>query len=239
MSLKVKNLVVGYYPEVDVINGVSLTAEKGKVTCIIGPNGSGKSTILKTIYGFLKPKKGKIYFKNKEISGMKPYNLVKMGIGYIPQERSLFPTLTTYENLKLSAWNFRNDEERVKKAIDKVYNIFPDLGVKKNDNASILSGGQQRMIEFGRALISGSDTMLVDEPTAGLAPILAADVYNSLESLKESGVTMLLVDQNIRLAMNIADYVYVINHSGRFEEEGRRDQFEDKLASLVRSWIQS
>jgi branched-chain amino acid transport system ATP-binding protein len=237
MGIEVKNLVVGYTPEVDILKGISLSASDRKVTCVFGPNGSGKSTLLKAIYGILKPKDGEIFFNGKKINGMKPYELVNIGLGYIPQERSLFLEHTVYENLKLSAWNFRKDEEKVEKVITEALNLFPDLKGKLHAKASKLSGGQQRMIEFSRAIISGCRAILVDEPTAGLAPIPAKHVYETLEKMKKEGITMLLVDQNIRLALSIADYVYMLNYAGEIEREGQKSEFEKELQDLVKKWI--
>lgn len=233
MLLEVKNLVSGYYSEVDIIKDASLYIEESKVACIIGPNGSGKSTLLKSIFGLLKPKSGIIYYKGEDIRGVKPHILTSKGITYIPQERCIFLDFTVYQNLKIATWSFRKDKGKVKKTLREVYELFPMLEIKSKDKASTLSGGQQRMLEFSRALILHSELMLVDEPTAGLAPKLALEVYQGLRKLKERGVTILLVDQNIKQAVSISDYFYVLS-LGKITL-GTKDRI--KLNDLIREWL--
>lgn len=238
MSLVVKDVFSRYSTSsVDILHDVTVRAEKSRITGIIGPNGAGKSTLLKTIYGFLKPRKGKIYYKGNDITGLKPHVLaLSMRIAYIPQERCIFPDLTVYGNLKVYMWTFRKDKEKVEKSIKEIYEIFPILKTKRNNKASSLSGGQQRMLEFSRVVIQQSELILIDEPTAGLAPKIAMEVYQKMERLKEEGRTVLFVDQNVRQAIRLSDYVYILK-LGRIVEEGPKEKFEAELKSLIQEWI--
>jgi branched-chain amino acid transport system ATP-binding protein len=237
MSLVVKDLVSGYdQSSVDIIRDISLCATENKITGIIGPNGAGKSTLLKTIYGFLKPRRGTIYYGEKDITGIEPYLLARMGIAYIPQERCIFPELTVSENLRAYAWNFRKEKERVAKSIEEIYSLFPALKIKRDDKASCLSGGQQRMLEFSRALIQRAKFILLDEPTAGLAPIIAMEVYDAMKAFTAAGISLLFVDQNVRQAVALSDYIYMLM-PGKIGEEGPKDKFLLNLDSLIHQWI--
>ncbi len=237
MSLEVKDLYVGYYRDIAILQGVSLAAQEGKITTLIGPNGVGKSTLLKTIYGFLTPFRGSIITRGEEITGIAPHLLVYKGISYIPQRRNVFPYLTVEENLVLGAWTFRQDRTRIGQVLEENYARFPDLREKRRQKAGTLSGGQQRMVELGRALMVSPTTLLVDEPTAGLAPKVASEIYYKLRALnEEEGKTILLVDQNIRQALRISDYVYVFE-LGKNKEEGPRERFETDLRELIKDWL--
>jgi len=237
MSLVLKDVFSGYASEIDIVRGISLNAEQEKTTGIIGPNGAGKSTLIKTICGFLKPRKGNIYYKGKDITGMKPHILANVfGITYIAQERNIFLDLTVEENLKVYTWPLRKDPEGVKKSISKVYEKFPILESKLNDKASSLSGGQQRMLELSRAFLQRSELILIDEPTAGLAPKIAMEVYEALGKFKEENLTVLFVDQNVRQAVKLSDYVYMLRF-GQVFEHGPKEKFEKELTSLIHEWL--
>lgn len=237
MSLVLKDVVSGYFPEVDILHGISLHVEGEKITGIIGPNGSGKSTLIKTICGFIKPRKGKIYYKEEDITGTKPHILAgTLGITYIAQERNVFLELTVKENLRVYTWPLRKNQEIVKKSIQKVYEKFPLLKTKLNDKASSLSGGQQRMLELSRAFIQKSELILIDEPTAGLAPKVAMEVYEAMNKFKEEKLTVLFIDQNVRQAVKLSDYIYMLR-SGRISKQGPKEQFESELQSLIHEWI--
>ncbi len=237
MSLVMKEVFAGYDPEVDILQGVSLTAEQGKTTVIIGPNGAGKSTILNTICGLLVPRKGRIYLRGNDITGIKPHILARdYGVTYIAQERNIFPNLTVEENLKIYAFPFKKNSENVKKLIDKVYEVFPVLKNKRKDKALSLSGGQQRMLELSRVFLQKAELILVDEPTAGLAPKIAMEVYDALAKLKEEKFTILLVDQNVKQAVKLSDYVYMVR-LGKVSAHGPSDVFEKKLTSLIHELI--
>ena len=236
MGLEVKEIVVGYHKDIWILQGVSLTARDQEITIIIGPNGAGKSTLLKTVYGYLVPAKGTILYNGEDVTGCKPYKLVCKGIAFVPQSRSVFPDLTVRENLELGAWTFRRDRQRVKNEIERVLYNFPVLQDKLRTRAGTLSGGQQRMLELARALLVRPRTLLLDEPSVGLAPGIMKDIYTVIKSLcREHGVTILLVDQNVKAALDVCDYVYVLN-MGRNDVEGPRDLFGDGT-ELVRSWL--
>lgn len=236
MSIEVKDVIAGYYRDVDVLHGASLYAEKSKITGIIGPNGAGKSTLLKTIYGFLKPKQGTILYDGEDITGLDPYALPLKGVSYVLQRRSIFPLLTVRKNLKMGAWIFRKDKKRIREYLSEVYNRFPVLKERENVKAGALSGGEQRMLELSRALIIRPKTILLDEPTAGLAPKVAMGIYRKLEEIKGEGITILFVDQNIKQAIKLSDYVYVLK-SGRITLEGSSEEFHKKSRTLIKDWL--
>jgi branched-chain amino acid transport system ATP-binding protein len=215
--LEIQDLYVGYYEDLNILQGINVKAQKAKLTAILGANGVGKSTLLKAIYGFLTPNRGKVLLEGKNVVGTPTYKLIDLGLAYIPQHPGIFRWMSIEENLEMGAYTFRGD---------KVYERFPDLKERRKSLAGNLSGGQQRMVEVGRTLMTDPKVMLVDEPTAGLAKLLSEEVYQHLVNLKESGITLLLVDQEIRQALKIADYVYVLE-LGCNKYEGPVDQFTD------------
>jgi branched-chain amino acid transport system ATP-binding protein len=229
--LEVEDLYVGYYKDLNILQGVHVQAREAEITVVLGANGVGKSTLLKAIYGFIHPQKGKIEVDGANIIPLSSHQLVHLGISYIPQRQSIFPYMTVEENMELGAWSFRNDRERVQQKLQDNYNRFPILKDRKRSPAGELSGGMQRMVELGRVLMADPKLILVDEPTAGLAVKLSRDIYDLLVGLKNEGITILLVDQNIRQAIRIADYVYVLE-LGRNRHEGPRDEFDDLKKAL-------
>lgn len=236
MPLIVENVVGGYVPEVDILNGVSIHVEDEAVTCIVGPNGAGKSTLLQTIYGFLKPKRGKILLDHENIIGIDSHEMLGKGIGYLFQRRHIFPNLTVHENLKMGVWILRKRKDEITERINEVYTRFQILRDKKDERAKTLSGGMQRMLELARVLIVEPKVILVDEPTAGLAPKVAMSIYEEIKKLKDEGKTFLMVDQNVKQAVLLADYVYVMQH-GQVIAEGPSEKFRKKLTSLVSGWL--
>ena len=234
--LKIEKLYVGYYADINILQGVSIKVDEAKITSVIGPNGVGKSTLLKAVYGFLKPNKGKILYKDEDITGMEPYTASKRGLTYIPQRRNVFPYLSVEENMEMGGWTFRRNKDRIKRKLQENYNRFPNLAAKRKAKAETLSGGEQRMVELGRALMVDPQLLLVDEPTAGLAPKFAKQIRKKLEELKGEGKTIILVEQNIREAIGISDYVYVLD-LGRNKAEGSREQFATDLKDLVKDWL--
>jgi branched-chain amino acid transport system ATP-binding protein len=236
VSIEANNIVAGYDKSVDILNGVSISVKKSMVTAIFGPNGAGKSTLLKTIYGFIKPKRGSIFFDGNEVTGCTPYNLFCRGVAYIPQQRSIFPYMTVEENLMLGTWYIRKNQEEVKDAIERAFTEFPNLKNRRRIPASRLSAGEQKMLELARALVIKKKVLLVDEPSAGLAPKFAKTIYDELERLRETKVSILLVDQNVRQAMSISDYVYMLD-LGRNKYEGTREEIERNLNELVKTWL--
>jgi len=230
--IEIKDLHVGYYKDLDILRGVSINANTAQITTVLGANGVGKSTLLKAIYGFLKPRAGQILLDGREIMGTPSHELIKTGISYIPQHSSVFPYMSVDDNLRLGAWTFRKDTAQVEQKLEENYQRFPDLRGRKHDNAGVLSGGMQRMVEVGRTLMTDPKVILVDEPTAGLSKMLSADVYRMLVNLRDKdGLTIILVDQEIRQALKIADYVYVLE-LGRNRLAGPASEFTDLTKTL-------
>ncbi|MGD8389138.1 MAG: ABC transporter ATP-binding protein [Desulfobacteraceae bacterium] len=233
--LEVKDVHAGYYRDINILQGVNLTAQNAKLTSIIGTNGVGKSTLLKTIYGFLPPNRGEVSWKGTDITGANPFKMPKLGLTYIPQRRNVFPDMTVEENLQLGAWTYKRDKKRIRRKLDENYERFPVLKDRRKQKAGGFSGGQQRMVELGRAMMIDPDLMLVDEPTAGLAPIVAHDIYDKLTDLKKEGITILLVDQNIKQAIEVSDYVYALA-LGKNMTEGPREDFAN-LKEQIKAWL--
>ncbi len=229
--LDVNDLHVGYYKDLNILQGVNMRAREGQITAVLGANGVGKSTLLKAIYGFIKPQQGTITVGGKDITHLSSHELVHHGVSYIPQRQSVFPFMTVEENLELGAWSFRDDRGQVEQRLEENYERFPILWERRRSPAGELSGGMQRMVELGRVMMTRPDLILVDEPTAGLAVMLANEIYQLLVKLKDEGITVLLVDQNIRQAIKIADYVYVLE-LGRNRHEGPREEFDDLKKAL-------
>jgi branched-chain amino acid transport system ATP-binding protein len=225
--LEIKDLYVGYYRDLNILQNVTLTAESGKITTILGANGVGKSTMLKAIYGFLTPNDGEILLDGESILGVPTYERINKGLAYIPQQPGLFRWMSVEENLMVGAWTFRRDRKRIQRKLEENYERFPILYDKRKQMTGELSGGQQRMVEIGRTLMTDPKVILVDEPTAGLAKLLSEEVYQMLIDLRDDdGLTILLVDQEIREALKIADYVYVLE-LGRNKFEGPAEEFQD------------
>ena len=223
--LVVDDLQVGYQSGVDILQGLSLDVAEGEITLVIGPNGAGKSTLLKTIFGFLKPHRGRIRLREEEITGRAPFALKRRGMSYMPQEINTFPLLSVEENLRMGAWTFRRDKGRLQSRLQRIYEVFPALGEKRKSMAGDLSGGQGRMLSVAREMMPEPRLLLVDEPTAGLAPALVEQIYELLaQARRELGATILLVDQNIEDAVAQADHVYMLN-LGRTKAQGRAAEF--------------
>ncbi|MEA3334662.1 MAG: ABC transporter ATP-binding protein [Chloroflexota bacterium] len=225
--LEVRDLYVGYYKDLNIMQGVSITAANGKITAILGANGVGKSTLLKAIFGFLTPNAGQVLLDDVEITGTPTHKLIDLGLSYIPQQPGIFRWMSVEENLEMGAWTFRGDKTRIQRKLAENYKRFPALKERRRSDAGELSGGMQRMVEVGRALMTDPKVILVDEPTAGLAKLLSEDVYAMLVRLRdEEGMTIILVDQEIRQALKIADYVYVLE-LGHNRFEGPVEEFTD------------
>jgi ABC-type branched-subunit amino acid transport system ATPase component len=232
--LAIDDLHAGYASGVDILQGLSLAVERGSVTVVIGPNGAGKSTLLRTIFGLLKPQRGRIDFAGQEIGGREPAAVKALGIGYVPQEINVFPLLTVEENLRMGGWILRRDRARLMGALDRVYAAFPVLAERRHEAAGALSGGQGRMLSVAREMMTAPALMLVDEPTAGLAPALVAQVYDLLHAARQGGSTILLVDQNIEDAVRQADYVYLVD-LGRVRAHGPAREFPlERVSALIR-----
>jgi branched-chain amino acid transport system ATP-binding protein len=225
--LEVKDLYVGYYKDLNILQGVSVTAQEAKITTILGANGVGKSTLLKAVYGFLKPNAGDVLLDGQSLLGIPTHQRIDIGVSYIPQQPGVFQWMTVEENLELGAWTFKNDNARIRQKLEENFERFPALKDRRKSKAGELSGGMQRMVEVGRTLMTDPQVILVDEPTAGLAKLLSEGVYRMLVQLRdEVGMTIVLVDQEIRQALKIADYVYVLE-LGRNRFEGPVEEFTD------------
>lgn len=225
--LEVSDLDVGYYKDLNILQGLNIKARKNKITAILGANGVGKSTALKAMFGFLRPNAGKILLEGEDIIDVPPHRRILKGLAYIPQQPGVFKDMTVEDNLILGGWTFRSDKKQVNEKVEANYERFPVLRDKRKQITGELSGGQQRMVEIGRTLMAEPKMLLVDEPTAGLSKMLAAEVYEMLTALAEKdGLTILIVDQEIRQALKIADYVYVLE-LGRNKFEGPAADFMD------------
>jgi branched-chain amino acid transport system ATP-binding protein len=226
----------GYYPTVPVLKDVSLRVAENKVTVVLGPNGSGKSTCLRVLLGYLIPASGKTWLGDKDITTVPPYQRLEHGIAFLPQGRSGFLELTVQENLELGGWIFRSNRHRFRQAIETTYERYPSLKDLRKKIVGSLSGGQQRMVEIARMMVTDAPILLIDEPSAGLAPIIASRIYEEIQKLKEDNKTILLVDQNVRVAVDLADYIYCLEF-GRNNVEGEQSEFEGNLAALVKGWL--
>lgn len=225
--LELRDLDVGYYRDLNILRKLNISARRHRVTTILGANGVGKSTALKAAFGFLRPNGGDILLEGESILDVPTHQRILKGLAYIPQAPGVFKDMTVEENLELGGWTFRRDRKQVRAKIEANYARFPALRDKRRQITGELSGGQQRMVEIGRTLMSEPKVLLVDEPTAGLSKMLAAEVYEMLKALAiRDRLTILLVDQEIRQALKIADDVYVLE-LGRNKFNGPASEFVD------------
>jgi ABC-type branched-subunit amino acid transport system ATPase component len=231
--LEVEAIAAGYVEGIDVLGDISLRVEPGSVTGIIGPNGAGKSTLLKAVFGFLHPWRGRITHEGREIHALPPHAIKRLGISYVPQGVNIFPQLTVEENLLLGLWVFRGDRGRVAAMLERSYTGFPRLREKRRLRATSLSGGEAKMLSLAKELVTDPTLLLVDEPSAGLAPVIAHQVYDQLLEARARGVTILLVDQNITKAVEVSDFLYMIER-GHVRREGPREAFADQLREIIR-----
>ncbi|MFH1480948.1 MAG: ABC transporter ATP-binding protein [Pseudomonadota bacterium] len=198
-----------YYGKSHILHGVSMEVEKGEIVTLLGRNGVGKSTILKSIMGLVTPRNGSIQFKGQDIVGMKPHKICHLGVGYVPEDRRIFPKLTVRQNLHVGL----KPKQKVENpwTIDRVYEFFPQLGERDNQKGGNLSGGEQQMLTIGRTLMGNPEILLVDEPTEGLAPLLVDMVVENLQSAREAGISILLVEHAMDVALGLADRTYVMS----------------------------
>jgi len=193
--------------------------KEGEIVCVIGPNGAGKSTAFKAVYGFVKPESGQIYFGDTDITGQDPDEIIRHGITFVPQGRSTFPLMTVEENLELGMYLVR-DKRRIAQAKERIYDMFPRLAERKYQHAGTMSGGEQRMLEIGRALMLEPRLLMLDEPSAGLAPLISKQVFSMVKRLNEEfGITVFMVEQNARQGLEVSHRGYVLE-SGRNRFEG-------------------
>ncbi len=235
-ALSARDLVAGYLPGIHILHGVSVDVLAGQIRCVLGPNGTGKSTLLKVLFGFLRPQCGEIRLGGALLEGVAPHAMGARGVVYLPQRPSVFPFLSVEVNLRLGAWTFRRHRACVRARIEHAYERFPILRERRQQEAGTLSGGQQRQLEIARSLLSDPAVFLIDEPTASIEPRIAAQIYALLQGLAAEGKAVLLVDQNIRGALGVADHVYVMR-TGTLFAEGPRAEFADDVETLVSRWL--
>ena len=212
-----------YYGESYVLHGVSLSINQGTVVALLGRNGMGKTTTIRSIIGFTPPRSGIVRFKDKDITHKKPYLIAKMGIGLIPQGRNIFPSLSVKENLTMAA---RSKGSQNEWTLDKVYSQFPILKERSNLKGTLLSGGEQQMLAIGRGLMTNPDLLLMDEPSEGLAPSVVREIGSIIAQLKNEGLSILLVEQNLQMALGVSDYVFIIS-KGKIEYDATPQQLEN------------
>ncbi len=215
--LEIRDLAAGY-GEVQILWGPSLSLEEKKLTCLVGGNGVGKTTLLRTVMGLVRPWKGSIRFDGKDISGTPAYTKADLGLVLVPEGRQLFTEMTVEENLEMGATN-RRARPNIKKNLERVYTMFPRLKERRWQKAGTLSGGEQQMLAVGRGIMAEPIVLMIDELSLGLAPVLTLQLFQSLRQLRQEGLTILLVEQNVQMALAISDYGYVLAE-GRVEMEG-------------------
>lgn len=215
--LEIRDLEV-FYGMIQAIKGVSFEVNEGEVIALIGANGAGKTTILHTITGLLTPKKGQVIFEGQDITKVPAHKIVSLGMAHVPEGRRVFSHLSVYQNLKMGAYT-RKDKDEIEKTLETVYKRFPRLEERKNQLAGTLSGGEQQMLAMGRALMSHPKIIVMDEPSMGLSPILVNEIFDIIQEVSKGGTTVLLVEQNAKKALSIADRAYVLE-TGRIVLEG-------------------
>ena len=229
--LQIKNLESGY-GKMQVLFGISLDVKPNDIVVLIGPNGAGKSTLLKSVFNLVDIYKGRIIFKNKNITKMPTHELIELGISYVPQGRKVFNSLTVKENLEMGAF-LTKEKELIESRMNEVLEMhFPDLGKKLNDYAFALSGGQQQMLAIGRALMQDPQLLLLDEPSLGLAPKVMKELFKKIVEIKEEGVAIMIVEQNARQATKIADRIFVLE-DGKIALSGNKGILNDKRIEKI------
>lgn len=219
--LEVKNLHV-HYGVIEAIKGIDFEVNKGEVIALIGANGAGKTTTLHTVSGLIKPSEGTVLFEGKDIVKTPGHKIVSLGMAHVPEGRRVFAQLSVYENLLMGAYT-RKDKEEIQNSLQVVYDRFPRLEERKNQMAGTLSGGEQQMLAMGRALMSNPSIILMDEPSMGLSPIFVNEIFDIIQKVSEAGTTVLLVEQNAKKALSIADRAYVLE-TGRIVLEGKAEE---------------
>ncbi len=227
--LQVDDLIAGYVPEVDILNGVNLAVREGEIVTVIGPNGAGKSTLIKSVVGLLPPRQGRVSLRGEELTGLRPHMITRRGMGYVPQLDNIFQSLSVEENLEMGAL----ERGRTRERIDTVYEIFPRLGERRGQTAGTMSGGERQMLAMGRALIPDPQVLLLDEPSAGLAPAFVEAIFEKVEEINRNGVTIVMVEQNARRALGMSNRGYVLDVGrNRFEGAGKELLEDPKVADL-------
>jgi ABC-type branched-subunit amino acid transport system ATPase component len=216
--LVTEDLVAGYVREVDILNGVSIAVHEGEIATVIGPNGAGKSTLIMTIFGLLRPRRGRVVLRGEELTGLEPHAIARRGMSYVPQLDNVFPSLSVEENLELGSL----ERSRTRTRIDEMYDLFPRLGERRRQVAGTMSGGERQLLAMARALMPEPRVLLLDEPSAGLAPAFIETVFAKVREINETGVTVVMVEQNARRALAMSDLGYVLDLGrNRFRGPGR------------------
>jgi ABC-type branched-subunit amino acid transport system ATPase component len=227
--LTTEGLVAGYVPEVDILTDVSITVNDGEIVTVIGPNGAGKSTLIKSIFGLLPPRKGRVLLRGEDLTGMAPHSITRRGMSYVPQLDNVFPSLTVDENLEMGALESGKAKERMR----TMYELFPRLGERRTQDAGTMSGGERQMLAMARALMPEPEVLLLDEPSAGLAPAFVEAIFVKVEEINDQGVTIVMVEQNARRALDMSDRGYVLDlGQNRFEGPGKELLADPKVAEL-------
>ncbi|MFP3914928.1 MAG: ABC transporter ATP-binding protein [Actinomycetota bacterium] len=234
--LRMVDVSAGYTPTISVLQGIDMEVRPEAVTAVLGPNGSGKSTALRALYGLVDLHGGSVHLGDHRIDGIPTHHLLSLGLALLPQGRSVFSDLSVEENLQVGGWVLGSDHQRIEGELERIYGQYPLLAELRTATAGALSGGQQRILEIGRMMMTDPDILLIDEPSAGLAPNLVDDVYVEIERLKDAGKTILLVDQNVEAAIDLADHVYILEY-GEVKAEGAVDDFAGDVAGIVREWL--
>ncbi|MEW5941725.1 MAG: ABC transporter ATP-binding protein [Chloroflexota bacterium] len=216
-TLEIRNLASGY-GEVQILWGANLSLQEKKLTCLVGGNGAGKTTMLRTVTGLLPPWSGSVWFEGKDVSRLPAYAKAEMGLTLVPEGRQLFTDMSVEENLEMGATN-RRARPRIRRNLERVYEMFPRLKERRAQKSGTLSGGEQQMLAVGRGIMSDPVVLMVDELSLGLAPVLTIQLFQSMRQLRDSGITILLVEQNVHMALAISDYGYVLSE-GKVEMEG-------------------
>ena len=224
MLLELKDLHT-YYQESHILQGISLNVDHGEIVCLLGRNGVGKTTTLKSTIGLVKPRSGEVLFKGQNVSGTPPYTIAKLGVGYVPEDRRIFPTLTLRENLLMGIKSGQKGN-RDGWTIEKVYKYFPALQAKDKQKGGHLSGGEQQMLTIARTLMGNPEVLLIDEPTEGLGPLIVDTVEEVIQDIHQQGIPILLVEQNMRVALRLAGRIYVIS-KGRIVFQGTCQELKD------------
>jgi branched-chain amino acid transport system ATP-binding protein len=227
--LEAEELVAGYVPEADVLNGVSFGVGEGEIATLVGPNGAGKSTLIKAIFGLLRPRAGRVTLRGEDLTGLAPHEIARRGMSYVPQLDNVFPSLSVEENLEMGSLARARTAER----IGAMYELFPRLGERRTQAAGTMSGGERQMLAMARALMPEPRVLLLDEPSAGLAPSLVEAIFEKVREINEGGVTVVMVEQNARRALALSDRGYVLDLGrNRFQGAGN-DLLEDpRVAEL-------
>jgi branched-chain amino acid transport system ATP-binding protein len=229
--LQVSELVAGYTPEVDILNGVDVEVNRGEIVTIVGPNGAGKSTLMKAIFGLLPPRSGRVALRGQEITGEQPHNVTRRGLSYVPQLDNVFPSLTVLENLELGA--IAGVDGSTEDRMEELFELFPRLQERRRQQAGTMSGGERQMVAMARALMPQPEILLLDEPSAGLAPAFVDAIFERIQRINATGVTILIVEQNARRALAMSDRGYVLDlGTNRFEGAGSALLADPKVADL-------